>query len=392
MWGGGFKCATNQAFGANEPGSATWLAGSPAWLAASSQPAGPVLLVHSPGDDWVQSQQATTLYNVLKQPVAPNTTGHRLDISGECGEGQHPDVIRGGSAGKLAACIAAMVPGTASTTARATNSLGTTVTSSVTSSATSTATTTATTSATSTHSPTSTQTFSPSTTPSTSPTSTPTSSGTTLQTLQSTSSISLITTTTTTTTTITATWLGVNAKCDPLADACDNSTNLACAADVYECRYTTTTMPTTATTGAPGGSPATTNRRHKATRTVVAVVVVLVVLLVLAGGCWCFVVGRHRNSQQDNAGGDGELGPVAIEMVNTNLHANATDLQYAGYALLGASPSPTASGGVCVGGGAAPPALLLLPDIYAVPLGGDRHRVVPAVTNPVYQSADGPPD
>eukprot|EP00729_Bicosta_minor_P033006 gene33006-biopygen3898 len=43
------------------------------------------------------------------------------------------------------------------------------------------------------------------------------------------------TTTSTTTTATTTTWLGVNAKCDPLADACAGSDGLACAADVYEC-------------------------------------------------------------------------------------------------------------------------------------------------------------
>lgn len=48
--------------------------------------------------------------------------------------------------------------------------------------------------------------------------------------------------TATTTTTTTTSLLGVNSKCDPLADACNASAGLACSADVYGCRYSTATL------------------------------------------------------------------------------------------------------------------------------------------------------
>ena len=131
---------------------------------------------------------------------------------------------------------------------------------------------------------------------------------TTTTTTTTTAAATTITTTITTTTTTTTT-LGVNARCDPLADACDSSSNLACAADVYECRYATAT-----TTVTPSVSPANTTRGSNAT--VVVVLVVVLALLVLAGGCWWFAVGRHRKSRHDNNGGDlGEFAPVAMEMM-----------------------------------------------------------------------------
>eukprot|EP00729_Bicosta_minor_P005511 gene5511-30867_t len=42
--------------------------------------------------------------------------------------------------------------------------------------------------------------------------------------------------------------LGVNAKCDPRADACDISKELYCNAEFYECRYVTTTTTSTPNT------------------------------------------------------------------------------------------------------------------------------------------------
>lgn len=143
---------------------------------------------------------------------------------------------------------------------------------------------------------------------------TTTSATTTAAASTTTTSISAATTTTiASTTSPTTAWLGVNASCDPLADACDSSTNLACAADVYECRYITTTMKSTTTTVAAFDSPAKTTGGSNAT---VVVVVVLVVLLVLTTACWWFAVGRHRNSRQGNNGDFGGPGDVAIEMTN----------------------------------------------------------------------------
>ena len=122
MWGGGFACATKQAFGGGGAGSAEWQAGSPTVLAATLAPAGPLLLVHSPGDTWVQMRQAEALYAALKQPAFGEGGGagadadaaqgqeHQIDTAGKCGAGQHPSVIQSASAADLAACMAAMAP------------------------------------------------------------------------------------------------------------------------------------------------------------------------------------------------------------------------------------------------------------------------------------------
>ena len=175
-----------------------------------------------------------------------------------------------------------------------------------------------------------------------------------------------ITTTSTLTTTITATtatstittWLGVDAKCDPLADACDSSANLACAADVYECRYITTTTTTTTPTVTTFEPPAKTKGTSNGT---VVGVVVLVVLLVLAVGCWWFFVGRRRNSRQDNNGDLGELSPVAIGTMHTPMPAAAA-----------ARVSSLGSGGG---------------SDHAAPGAASR-----TIDNPTYQPADGPPN
>ena len=71
----------------------------------------------------------------------------------------------------------------------------------------------------------------------------------------------------------------------------------------------------------------------------------------------------------------------------------ATDARYAGYESPGAALSPGASGAVDVGESAAVPAPggAAAPEIvYATPL--DGRLVVPRMPNPVYQSADGPPN
>ena len=87
----------------------------------------------------------------------------------------------------------------------------------------------------------------------------------------------------------------------------------------------------------------------------------------------------------------------AVPHANRNAAAGAgaaAEAQYAGYEPPGVMPSPTASGAVYVGGGAAPPThdgAAASNIVYAVPLGGGR-LVVPRVPNLMYQSADGPPN
>eukprot|EP00729_Bicosta_minor_P014265 gene14265-biopygen21121 len=94
--------------------------------------------------------------------------------------------------------------------------------------------------------------------PVTTTTTTTTTTVTTTSTTTATTTTTTTTTATTTTTTATATtttWLGVNAKCDPLADACAGSDGLACAADVYECRYAAATLESQICAACTGCSP-----------------------------------------------------------------------------------------------------------------------------------------
>jgi hypothetical protein len=116
-WAEQFRCQTRQAFGQREPGApvpASWLAGSPVHLAelpGAVPVAGPVLLIHSPEDDWVQAAQATQMFAAL-QPLATApqaTAAHRIDTEGACARGQHPAVLTGASAVMLSACIADLV-------------------------------------------------------------------------------------------------------------------------------------------------------------------------------------------------------------------------------------------------------------------------------------------
>jgi hypothetical protein len=65
------------------------------------------MLLHSPGDDYVQVQEAVALYEVLKP--APGGVPHRIDIAGGCVQGEHEDVLEGASAQSLARCMAQMV-------------------------------------------------------------------------------------------------------------------------------------------------------------------------------------------------------------------------------------------------------------------------------------------
>eukprot|EP00729_Bicosta_minor_P017874 gene17875-biopygen7497 len=86
-------------------------------------------------------------------------------------------------------------------------------------------------------------------------TTTTTTTTTVTTTSTTTATTTTVTTTNTTTTATTTTWLGVNAKCDPLADACAGSDGLACAADVYECRYAAATLESQICAACTGCSP-----------------------------------------------------------------------------------------------------------------------------------------
>lgn len=114
--------------------------------------------------------------------------------------------------------------------------------------------------------------------------------------------------------------------------------------------------------------------------------VVLVVLLVLAVGCWWFFVGQHRNSRQDNNGDLGEHGPVAIEMMNNPMRSLANNVYDAGVNSNANRNTVSATAASPVPGGAAASTI-----VYAVPL-EDGRLVAPRTPNPMYQSADGPPN
>jgi acetyl esterase/lipase len=101
-WRSDFHCADWQTFGDRAVHPGGWLAGSPTARAKLAPPAGPVLLVHSPGDDWVQRAQASQLFSRLQPPARGR---HRLDTSGACVQGEHPAVLRGASAFTLAQCM-----------------------------------------------------------------------------------------------------------------------------------------------------------------------------------------------------------------------------------------------------------------------------------------------
>lgn len=99
-WQNKFECQTRQTFGESNT-SQSWLEGSPVWLAKQQGTisAGPMLLIHSPQDDWVQTLQTKQMFDALHSPV------NKLDLDGRCVGGQHPDVLTGQSAVKLAKCI-----------------------------------------------------------------------------------------------------------------------------------------------------------------------------------------------------------------------------------------------------------------------------------------------
>lgn len=104
-WKAEFHCATRQAFGDPVTSAQAWEDGSPTSNALKGQqPTSPLLLIHSPGDTWVQEAQATGLFADLKPPTF-GRTGHKLDVKGECVAGEHPKVLDGASAKTLAKCM-----------------------------------------------------------------------------------------------------------------------------------------------------------------------------------------------------------------------------------------------------------------------------------------------
>ena len=107
-WNSTFHCPTRQAFGDPVTSAAAWQDGSPSVNALSEDPLAPLLLIHSPGDDWVQSAQAVGLYKRLQPPLFGGT-GHSLDVKGKCVAGQHPQVLEGKSAASLAGCMLAFL-------------------------------------------------------------------------------------------------------------------------------------------------------------------------------------------------------------------------------------------------------------------------------------------
>lgn len=115
FWEGQFRCATLQAFGA-PPGESSpcvdtaldmpcWEAGSVTHLAQRAAelqlaPVGDALIIHSPGDTWVDIAEATTFGEAMAAafPSARVVTS----IDGSCGTGQHNDPL---TQTALASCI-----------------------------------------------------------------------------------------------------------------------------------------------------------------------------------------------------------------------------------------------------------------------------------------------
>ena len=106
-WQGSFECATRKAFGApgpspaacldTESGERCWDAGSPTYLALNAEdlgiaPAGDALLIHSPGDDWVDI--ADTGNFVTQLETAFPDIEVVVDIQGTCAVGQHNLMLR----------------------------------------------------------------------------------------------------------------------------------------------------------------------------------------------------------------------------------------------------------------------------------------------------------
>ena len=115
QWNGQFQCATRKAFGAPpeagtpcmdaQLGLSCWEAGSPRVLADQAvdlgiEPVGPALLIHSPGDNWVDVAEAIEM-EAAWLAAFPEVEVVR-ETQGACASGQHNDVL---SQPTLADCI-----------------------------------------------------------------------------------------------------------------------------------------------------------------------------------------------------------------------------------------------------------------------------------------------
>lgn len=198
---------------------------------------------------------------------------------------------------------------------------------------------------------------------------------TTSTTTATTTTATTTTTTATTTTATTTTWLGVNAKCDPLADACAGSDGLACAADVYECRYAAATLESQICAACTGCSP------RPGSSAGVAVLAVLLILS-LAANVWMGYANRSEiqklrqqlAEQELNGGGGGRRQTVA--MVANPLARRSSGPQPGRAAA--ALPSPEAHAATAA--------------LYAVPASDDTqtHASVGPNYAPVYAVYAGP--
>jgi acetyl esterase/lipase len=115
VWGGQFYCATRKAFGF-PPGSPTycvdgeyslpcWDVGSPIYLASNAATlgitaTGNVLIIHSPGDTWVDIAEATNFGAAMSNSFPATSIVTSTD--GTCATGQHNDPL---SQVGLAICI-----------------------------------------------------------------------------------------------------------------------------------------------------------------------------------------------------------------------------------------------------------------------------------------------
>jgi acetyl esterase/lipase len=115
VWGGQFFCATRKAFGFPPESSShcvdgsyglpCWDVGSPIYLAqnAGTQgiiPVGSALIIHSPGDTWVDIAEATSFGTAMS--VAFPASSIITSTDGTCATGQHNDPL---SQVALAVCI-----------------------------------------------------------------------------------------------------------------------------------------------------------------------------------------------------------------------------------------------------------------------------------------------
>ncbi len=121
FWEGRFECTTRKAFGAPGPSPAAclepgtdkrcWDMGSPFWLTKNAaeldiKPVADVLLLHSPGDNWVDIAEAEKLGSEMQKTYSEIDVLVKTD--GSCAKGQHNDVL---SEIALAECINEFVSG-----------------------------------------------------------------------------------------------------------------------------------------------------------------------------------------------------------------------------------------------------------------------------------------